>query len=80
MNYKIQDMKLSGSKFSKNKYIEKSNEKQEEILRRMKGEERMRIGFEICDFVMKLVISGIRYQYPNISEKELNEKIKERYR
>jgi|UniRef100_A0A7C6A836 hypothetical protein len=55
------------------------NEKQVAILRRMKGEERMRIGFEICDFVTKLVIAGIRYQYPNISEKELKEKIKERY-
>ncbi|RKX71225.1 hypothetical protein DRP53_02440 [candidate division WOR-3 bacterium] len=64
----------------KERFIEPPSEKQEAILRRMSGEERMRIGFEICDFVRKLVISGIRYQYPDISEEELKEKIKERYR
>jgi hypothetical protein len=63
-----------------NKYIEPHNEKEEEILRRMSGEERMRIGFEICDFVRKLVIAGIRYRAPNISEQELKEKLKEMYK
>ena len=61
------------------KYIEIPDKKQEEVLRRMTGEDRMRIGFEICEFVWKLVISGIRYKFPHISEKELVEKIIERY-
>lgn len=64
---------------SQNKYIEQNNEKQEEILRNMTGEERMRIGFEICDFVRKLTIAGIRNRSPNISEKELKEKLKDLY-
>lgn len=61
------------------KYTEAPDRKQEEILRRMSGEQRMHLGFEISDFVWKLVISGIKYQFPNISEKELQEKIKERF-
>jgi hypothetical protein len=56
------------------------DKKQEEVLRQMSGEDRMRIGFEICEFARKLMISGIRYKFPNISEKELVEKIIERYR
>lgn len=62
-----------------NKYIELRNVKEEEILRRMNGEERMRIGFEMCEFVRKLIIAGIRNQFPNISEQELKSMVKERY-
>jgi len=62
-----------------NKYIELPNEKELEILCNMKGETRMRIGFEMCDFVRKLIIASIRNQFPNISEETLKTKLKERY-
>jgi len=62
-----------------NKYIEPTNDVEIEILSRMKGEERMRIGFEMCEFVRKLIIAGIRNQFPNISEQELKTMVKERY-
>ena len=32
----------------------------------MTGEQRFRIGFEICDFVMKLVVAGIRFRNPGV--------------
>ncbi len=62
------------------KNIEMPDKIQEEILRKMPGEKRMQIGFEICDFALKLVIAGIRFHFPNILDEELKEKIKERYR
>ena len=58
--------------------IEKENEKYYEVLRNMDGERRMRIGFEMHDFVMKIIESSIRNQYPGISEQGLKQKIRER--
>lgn len=58
--------------------IENKSEKYYEVLRNMSGEQRMRIGFEMHKFVMKIVESAIRNQYPDISDAELKEKIKER--
>ncbi|MBS4016103.1 MAG: hypothetical protein KGZ86_06710 [Candidatus Latescibacteria bacterium] len=63
-----------------NKYIEQPNKIEIEIFRRMTGEDRLRIGFEMCEFVRKMIIAGIRNQYPNISEQELKSKVKERYK
>ena len=58
--------------------IEKENKKYYEVLRNMSGEQRMRIGFEMYDFVIKIVEESIKNQYPGISEKELKQKIRER--
>jgi hypothetical protein len=46
----------------------------------MTGEQRFRIGFEICDFVMKLVVAGIRFRHPGADEPMVREKIQESYR
>ncbi len=57
---------------------EKENKRYYEILMAMNGEQRLKIGFEMCDFAMKLVEASIRNQYPEISDEELKRKIKER--
>jgi len=60
-------------------YSEPDDIRQIEILKRMSGEDRMRVGFEIYEFARKLAIAGIRYRFPDITEAELKEKLKERY-
>ena len=44
-------------------------------LRQMTGEERIKQAFELNRFAWKIVEAGIRNQFPNISEKELKEKL-----
>ena len=61
-------------------YVEPPNARQTEVLRRMTGERRFRIGFEISDFVTRLVIAGIRHRHPGLSEPEVRERLKESYR
>ncbi|MDO9574968.1 MAG: hypothetical protein Q7J55_00385 [bacterium] len=56
----------------------KENKRYYEILKAMGGEQRLKIGFEMWDFTMKLVEASIRNQYPEISNEELEGKIKER--
>ncbi|MCK4352305.1 hypothetical protein KAW65_02740 [candidate division WOR-3 bacterium] len=58
--------------------VKKGNKKYYEILKNMSGEKRMKIGFEMYDFALKIVESSIRNQEPGISENELKQKIKER--
>jgi len=47
-------------------------------LRKMSGEERMKQAFELTRFAWKLAEACIRNQFPNISDKELKEKLKQR--
>lgn len=47
-------------------------------LRQMSGEERMRMAFELCRFVWKIAEQSIRNEFPDISEKELKEKLRQR--
>jgi len=49
-----------------------------ERLRKMSGEERMKIGFELCNLEWKIAEEKIRNQFHNISEEELKEKLKQR--
>jgi len=48
-------------------------------LRQMSGEERMKLGFAMCDFAMSLAKVSIQYQFPNITEQEQKAKTKEMY-
>jgi len=61
-----------------NPYVEPDDERQEEILRRMTGAQRLRIGFEITEFALNLARAGIRHQYPGLSDEEVREKLRER--
>ena len=49
-----------------------------ERLHAMTGEERMKRAFEMCKFMWKIAEQSIRNEYPNISEKELKEKLKQK--
>lgn len=51
-----------------------------EILRKMTGEDRMKQAFDMCKFMWKIAAESILNQYPNISEAELHEKLKQRLR
>ena len=46
-----------------------------EILRKMSGEERMKIAFKLNYLTRKMMEAGIRNQYPNISAEEFNKQI-----
>ena len=47
-------------------------------LRQMTGEERMKRAFELCRFAWKMAEQSIRNEFPNISSKELKEKLRQR--
>lgn len=58
------------------------NKRAEEIylarLRQMTGEERMKQAFELCRFAWEIAEQSIRNKFPNISDKELKEKLRQR--
>ena len=70
------ERKASGAE--RQSYIEPVDERQEAILRRMTGQQRLRIGFEITEFALNLARAGIRRQYPGISDEGVREKLSER--
>ncbi|MBN2466109.1 hypothetical protein JXD38_10865 [candidate division WOR-3 bacterium] len=51
-------------------YVEPLNRRQIEVLRRLTGEQRLRIGFEIIDFVTEFALAGIRFRHPGVSDSE----------
>jgi hypothetical protein len=61
-----------------NPYVEPDDARQEEILRRMTGAQRLRVGFEITEFALNLARAGIRHQHPGLSDEEVREKLRER--
>jgi hypothetical protein len=60
-----------------NDYVEPLSRRQIEILRKMTGERRFRIGFEIADFVTKFALAGIRYRHPEASDAEAQRLLRE---
>ncbi len=53
-------------------------QKEIEILRKMKPEERLSKAFDLSDFAKKLFIHGLHKLYPNKSEKEFKKILLER--
>lgn len=60
------------------RYSKQINKLYYEKLRLMTGEERLKQAFELSRFAWEIAQAGIRNQFPNISEKELKEKLKQR--
>lgn len=54
-------------------------DKDAERLGRLKPEEKVMLAIEMSDFVVQVCAAGIRAQNPNISEKRLIEKLRERF-
>jgi DNA-binding HxlR family transcriptional regulator len=50
------------------------------ILRAMSGSQRVKIGAELYEMARHIVASSIRNKYPNISEQELQDRLRERMR
>jgi len=50
-----------------------------ERLRRLKPEERVNLAIGMSDVCVQVCAAGIRAQFPNITEKELIEKLRERF-
>jgi len=48
------------------------------ILRKMSGNQRVKIGADLYELAYKIVEASILEKFPHISKKELSEKIKER--
>ena len=53
-------------------------DKDAERLGRLKPEEKVAIALDMTDACVRICADGIRAQYPNISEKELVEKLRQR--
>jgi hypothetical protein len=62
---------------STSSYVEPLNPQQIRIYRRMTGEQRFRIGFEIADFVNRLALAGIRHRHPEASDAEAQRLLRE---
>jgi len=61
-------------------YVESLNPRQIRVYRRMTGEQRFRIGFEISDFASRLAIAGIRHRHPDASDEEIRIRHRQSYR
>ena len=70
----------TGSANSTNDYVEPLNQQQIRIYRHMTGEQRLRIGFEITDFVTRFALAGIRYRHPEASDAEARRLLRKSYR
>lgn len=65
-------------KKSDTRYESNGAQKQIEIYRKMSGIERLHIGFELYELARNIVLASISRMFPNISEEELQKKIRER--
>jgi hypothetical protein len=70
-------MPASPSKCS-NGYVEPLNQQQICIYRRMTGEQRLRLSFDMIHTVWRIAADAIRNQAPHISDRELKSRIRER--
>jgi len=48
------------------------------IFRQLPGARRLAIAFDLCEFARSLIVASLRNQYPDISEAELNERVRAR--
>jgi hypothetical protein len=60
------------AKYSK---VEPNRKQYIEILRKMTGEERMRIGFELFEMATDIMIEGMRSQNPGIKLEEIQQEV-----
>jgi hypothetical protein len=56
------------------------DKRQLEILRRMSGAQKVRLGAELYEMGRKIALAGIRDRFPKISQERLQEKLKQRMR
>lgn len=63
---------------SPNPCIEPTDPRQIEILRRMTGEERLKLSLDMIRSVWRIAAEGIRAQFPGISDTELKARLKQR--
>lgn len=54
---------------------EPNHKKYIEILKKISGEKRMQIGFELLDMAVSIMIAGIKTQKPGISEIEIQKEV-----
>ncbi|MDH7477089.1 MAG: hypothetical protein QHH17_01760 [Candidatus Bathyarchaeota archaeon] len=54
-------------------------DKDAERLGRLKPEEKVNLAIGLSDFVVRVCAEGIKAQNPNITERELVEKLRERF-
>jgi len=54
--------------------------KQIERYREMTGEQRLGIAFDLRELACEIARAGIRHQYPDAPETEINERLRERLR
>lgn len=48
------------------------------IYRQMSGAQRLQQAFELCDWARSLIIASIHNRYPDISDSELTERLRQR--
>ena len=55
-------------------------QKQIEIYRRMTGQQRLQVGFELCELARSLVSAGVRHDFPGWNETEVRTEVNRRFR
>jgi hypothetical protein len=54
--------------------------KQIEVYRRMTGQQRLQVGFELYDLAHEMVRCSVRQQYPNWDDRQLAQEVLRRFR
>jgi len=60
---------------AKHSKVEPNRKQYVEILRKMTGEERMRISFELFEMAKDIMIEGMRAQNPDIKAEEIQQEV-----
>ena len=55
-------------------------QKQIELYRRMTGQQRLQIGFELYELARTLVRAGVRHDFPNWDEEQVKKEVNRRFR
>ena len=62
----------------RNRYVEPLNQQQILIYRRMTGEQRLRLSFDMIHTAWRIAADAIRNEVPGISDRDLRARIRER--
>jgi hypothetical protein len=68
----------TGSAGGPNGYVEPVNRQQIEILRKLTGEQRLLLSFDMIRSTWRIAADAIRNRAPGISERELRARIRDR--
>jgi hypothetical protein len=58
---------------------EEGMRKQTEVYRRMTGQQRLQVGFELNDWLRAFVRRGVKFEHPDWDERQVEQEVRRRF-